>query len=101
MCFAQPGLASAACTGREKQQNSYSRNGRVETVTVQMRAPRDCRNPQTGWAINATEAVEDTGRGNARIDLEFTSPGEASIGGDSLSVDLPSAVVSRGSFKLD
>ena len=39
MCVAQPELAGVSCTGREKQQNSYSRNGKVETVTVQMRAP--------------------------------------------------------------
>src|ERR1035438_10693986 len=70
MCVAQPELAGVSCTGREKQQNSYSRNGKVETVTVQMRAPREFREPQTlGWAMNATETVEDTGPATAKIDL--------------------------------
>src|SRR5580700_11141927 len=79
MCVAQPGLAGVSCTGREKQQNSYSRNGKSETVSVQMRAPRDSQG--AGWAMNATEVVEDTGPYTAKIDLQFTSPGEANIGG--------------------
>ena len=56
MCVAQPELAGVSCTGREKQQNNYSRNGKTETVTVRMRAPREFRDPQGGgWTMNATE----------------------------------------------
>jgi hypothetical protein len=101
MCVAQPELAGVSCTGREKQQNSYSRNGKIETVTVQMRAPREFREPQSpGWAMNATEVVEDTGPGSARIDLQFSSPEEANIGGAFLGIDLPAAVFSGGSVQL-
>ena len=82
MCVAQPESAAVSCTGREKQQNNYSRNGKTETVTVRMRAPREFRDPQgAGWTMAATEVVEDTGPGTAKIDLEFTSPNEAAIGG--------------------
>src|SRR5271157_4357874 len=70
MCVAQPELAGVSCTGREKQQNSYARNGKVETVTVQVRAPREFRDPSgPGWTMNATETVEDTGPGTAKVDL--------------------------------
>ncbi len=101
MCVAQPGLAAVSCTGRERQQNSYSRNGKTETVTVQMRAPRDFRDPQgAGWAMNATEVVEDTGPYTAKVDLQFTSPGEANIGGAFLGIDLPASIFSGGSVEL-
>ena len=33
MCIAQPDWAGVFTTGREKQTNSYSRNGKTETVT--------------------------------------------------------------------
>ena len=82
MCVAQPELAGVGCTGREKQQNSYSRNGKIETVTVQMRAPREFRDAAgNSWAMNATEIVEDTGPATAKVAIEFTSPGDANIGG--------------------
>ena len=101
MCVAQPELAGISCTGREKQQNNYSRNGKTETVTVRMRAPREFRDPQgAGWTMNATETVEDTGSGTARIDLEFTSPNEADIGGAFLGIELPASIFSGGSVQL-
>jgi hypothetical protein len=40
MCVAQPELVGVSCTGRERQQNNYSRKGKIETVTIQMRASR-------------------------------------------------------------
>ena len=101
MCVAQPELVALTCTGREKQQNAYSRNGKVETVTVRMRAPREYRDAQgAGWTMAATEMVEDTGPGAARIDLEFSSPGVAEIGGAFLAVELPASVFSGGSVQL-
>src|ERR1022692_4178846 len=98
ICVAQPEMAGVSCTGRERQQNSYSRNGKTETVTVQMRAPRD--SPGPAWTMAATEVVEDTGPGTAKIDLEFTSPSEANIGGAYLGIELPAAVFSGGSVQL-
>jgi hypothetical protein len=101
MCVAQPELAGVSCTGREKQQNNYSRNGKTETVTVRMRAPREFRDPTgAGWTMNATENVEDTGPGAAKIDLEFTSPNEADIGGAFLGIELPASIFSGGSVQL-
>src|ERR1039457_996630 len=98
ICVAQPEMAGVSCTGRERQQNSYSRNGKTETVTVQMRPPRDSQGAQ--WAMSATEAVEDTGPATAKIDLEFTSPNEADIGGAFLGIELPASVFSGGSVQL-
>jgi hypothetical protein len=101
MCVAQPELAGVSCTGREKQQNSYSRNGKTETVTVRMRPAREFRNPQNpGWIMAATEVVEDTGPATARVDLEFTSPEAADIGGAFLGIELPAPVFSGGSVEL-
>jgi hypothetical protein len=101
MCVAQPEMAGVSCTGREKQQNSYSRNGKVETVRIQMRAPREFRDALgAGWSMNATEVVEDTGPASGRIDLEFTSPEDANIGGAFLGLELPASVFSGGSVQL-
>jgi hypothetical protein len=101
MCIAQPELTAVTCTGREKQQNTYSRNGKTETVTVHMRAPREFRDPQgAGWMMSATEIVEDTGPGAAQIDLEFSSPADANIGGAFLGIELPASVFSAGSAQL-
>jgi hypothetical protein len=101
MCVGQPELAGVTCTGREKQQNSYSRNGKVETVKVQMRAPREFRDPQgNGWTMAATEVVEDTGPGTAKVTLEFSSPEEANVGGAFLGIELPAPVFSGGSVQL-
>ena len=101
MCVAQPEMAGVSCTGREKQQNSYSRNGKTETVTIQMRTPREFREPgNPGWAMAATEVVEDTGPATAKVDLEFTSPYDADIGGAFLGIELPAPVFSGGSVEL-
>src|ERR1039457_4952749 len=102
MCVAQPELAGVSCTGREKQQNSYARNGKTETVTIQIRPAREFRDPQggLGWTMAATEVVEDTGPATAKVDLEFTSPEDANIGGAYLGIELPAAVFSGGSVQL-
>jgi O-glycosyl hydrolase len=101
LCVAQPELAGISCTGREKQQNSYSRNGKLETVTVQMRAPREFREPTgNGWTMAAKEIVEDTGPGTAKVTVEFTSPEDANVGGAFLGIELPATVFSGGSVQL-
>jgi hypothetical protein len=101
MCVAQPELAGVSCTGREKQQNNYSRNGKTETVNVEIRAPREFRDARGGgWVMDAAEVVEDTGPGTARIDLTFNSPDEANIGGAFLGLELPATVFSGGSVQL-
>src|ERR1039457_6094012 len=63
-----------------------------------MRAPRDPPGP--AWTMAGTEVVEDTGPATAKVDLEFTSPSEANIGGAFLGIDLPASVFSSGSVEL-
>src|SRR5271166_1704372 len=59
MCVVQPDGSGVFTTGREKQTNNYSRHGKTETVTVQMRSPREFRDTDgTGWALNGKEVVE-------------------------------------------
>ena len=65
MCVMEPD-GEIFHTERERQTNSYARNGSVETVTVQMRGK--------GWSLNGKEVVTDTGRGTAKVDIEFDSP---------------------------
>jgi O-glycosyl hydrolase len=48
----------------------------------------------------ATEVVEDTGPATARVDVEFTSPYDADIGGAFLGIELPAPVFSGGSVEL-
>src|ERR1017187_3070754 len=98
MCVAQPDWAGVTRTGREKQTNSYARNGKVETVTVQMRPQKEYRDPAPGhdWALAGKETVEDTGPGSAKVDVEFATQNEANIAGAFLCMDLPAAQFSRG-----
>lgn len=102
ICIAQPELAGVSCTGRERQQNNYSRKGKIETVSIQIRPAREFRDPQgaPGWLMAATEVVEDSGPATAKVDLEFTSPEEADIGGAFLGIELPAAVFSGGTVQL-
>src|SRR5664280_1369003 len=72
MCVVPPDSSSVFTTGREKQTNAYARDGKIETVTVQMRGLRDADG--NSWALNGKEVVEETGTGMAKIDVEFTSP---------------------------
>jgi hypothetical protein len=102
MCVAQPDWAGVTRTGREKQTNSYARNGKVETVTVQMRPQKEYRDPAPGhdWALAGKETVEDTGPGSAKVDVEFATQNEANIAGAFLCMDLPAAQFSGGTAQL-
>jgi hypothetical protein len=101
MCIAQPNLVDVFTTGREKQTNNYSRNGKVETVTVQMRSPREFLDADgTGWALNGKEVVEETGTGTAKVDIQFVSPQESNIGGAYWCLQLPASLFSGGTAEL-
>jgi O-glycosyl hydrolase len=91
MCVVEPD-GSVFTTGREKQTNNYSRNGKTETVTVQMRAH--------GWALNGKEIVEDTGTGTAKVDIQFDSPQQSNIAGAYWRLDLPAALFSGGNVQI-
>ena len=94
MCVVQPD-GSVFTTGRERQTNSYSRRGKIETVNVAMRG-RD-------WTLNGKEVVEETGTGAAKMDILFAAPKESAIGGAYWCLDLPqfSAVLPPGSKTVE
>jgi hypothetical protein len=101
MCIAQPDMVGVFRTARERQTNSYSRNGKVETVTVQMRAPRSRDAAEVNnWAISGKEVVEDTGTGAAKVDVEYTAQEAANIGGAYFCMDLPADQYSGGRVEL-
>jgi hypothetical protein len=101
MCIAQPDWSSVFSTGREKQTNAYSRNGKIETVTVQMRAPREAPDADgNGWALNGKEVVEETGPGAAKVDIEFDSPQASNIAGAYWCLQLPASLYSGGAVQL-
>ena len=100
LCVTEPDGVGVSRTGRERQNNSYSRNGKIETVQIRMRPPKEFREQGADWAVGATEVVEDTGTGSAKIDVEFWAPEEANIGGTHLCLDLPAALFSGGTAQL-
>ena len=91
LCVAQPGMASVFRTGRERQTNSYARDGRVETITVQLREPH---------GLTGKEVVEDTGTGSARVVVEYTAQEAANIAGAYFCMDLPAADYAGGRVEL-
>lgn len=93
----QPEWSAITRAAKERQATSNSRNGKVQTVKVQM-APR--RDPQAPvWVMSATKVVEETGPGAARIDVEFTSKNEADIAGVYLRLDLPASQFSGSTLE--
>lgn len=100
MCVVQPGWSAVARTGRERQTNSYSRSGKIETVKIQMQPPREARSQGANWSLSATEVVEDTGTGTAKVDVEYTMRNAADIEGAYYCLELPAALYSGGSVQL-
>lgn len=100
LCVAQPAMASISCTGHDRQQNRYSHQGKVQTVKVEMHAPSDLAGAGGGWTMSATEVVEDTGPGTAKLDVTFASPSSAAIGGAFLAMELPAAIFSGATAEL-
>lgn len=100
MCVAQPDWAAVSRTGRERQTNSYTRNGKVETVRIQMEAPRELRAKGVDWAFNAEQVVEETGPGSARVNVEYAFLTAADIAGAYYCFELPSSQYSGASVEL-
>jgi hypothetical protein len=100
MCVAQPDWSAVSRTGRERQTNSYSRKGKVETVTIQMQPPRPLRTQGVDWIFSANETVEDTGPGAAKVDVEYSFRNGADIAGAYYCFELPAALFSGGSVQL-
>lgn len=108
MCVVRPDWSGNLRGGGR---NSFSRDGKVVTVRIQPPTPRPgapaapAPPPQPGRlppgpAFSAVEAVEDTGAGTARIDLEYAFPAAADIAGAYLCLQLPSATYSGGRMQL-
>ncbi len=100
MCVAQPDWSAVSRTGRERQTNSYSRSGKIETVSIQMRPPRPLRTQGIDWNFAATETVEDTGPGTAKVDVEYSFRHDADIAGAYYCFELPAGLYSGGSAQL-
>jgi O-glycosyl hydrolase len=100
MCVAQPEWAAVSRTGRERQTNTYKRTGNVETVTIQMQPSRPLRAQGATWSFAATETVEETGPGAAKIGVEYSFPKGGEIGGAYYCLELPASLYSGGSVQL-
>ncbi|HTS66920.1 MAG TPA: hypothetical protein VMH28_33075 [Candidatus Acidoferrales bacterium] len=100
MCVAQPDWSAVSRTGRERQTNSYSRKGKIETVAIQMIPPRPLRTQGVNWAFAAAETVEDVGPGTARVDVEYRFHTDADIAGAYYCLELPASLYSGGFVQL-
>ena len=100
MCVVQPDWTAVSRTGRERQTNNYARKGKLETVTIRMLPPRLLRSQGVDWALAASETVEETAPGSARVDVEYTFPTTADIAGAYYCLDLPAAQYSGGAAEL-
>lgn len=100
MCVVEPNWTAVSCTGRERQQNSYARNGKVETVSVNMRPPRELRKRDVSWRLFGKEIVEETGTGGANVSVEYSFKEDAAIEGAYFRFELPAERYSGGSVQL-
>jgi hypothetical protein len=100
LCVTEPDAAHLWRTGRVRQSNGYARNGKAESVEVRMRMPRDFAPQGSEFAVGASETITDTGRGAARIGVEFWAPEPAPVGGAHLCLELPAAIFSTGTAEL-
>jgi len=100
LCVVEPGWSDVSRTGREKQQNTYARNGKVETVSINMAPPRALREQGVKWQLVGKETVEETGTGSASVGLEYTFAEDANIEGAYYCFTLPAERYSSGSVEL-
>lgn len=100
MCVVQPDWSAISRTGRERQTNNYARNGKIETVRIQIRPPRELRTKGVNWVFSAIETVEDTGAGTAKVDVEYGFAAAADIAGAYYCFELPAVHCSSGSVQL-
>lgn len=100
MCVVEPEWAAVSHTGRERQLNAYSRNGKIETARVTMRPPRELRERGIHWRFLGTEIVEDTGQGSASVNLEYAFQEDANVEGAYYCLELPAGRYSSGSAVL-
>ncbi|MDR3718651.1 MAG: hypothetical protein P4K98_07600 [Bryobacteraceae bacterium] len=100
MCVVQPGWAAVSRTGRERQQNTYARNGKVETVSINMRPPRELREQGVSWRLFGKQSVEETGAGSANVGVEYSFKEAADIEGAYYCFELPAERYSGGSVEL-
>jgi hypothetical protein len=99
LCVARPDWSGVTRTGQERQTSTYSRDGKVETVKLQMQGRRP-NTPTPAWTLSAIQTVEDAGPGKAKVNVEFHSPAEADIAGAYFCLELPAAHYSSGAVEL-
>jgi hypothetical protein len=91
LCVVSPDWKVSTCTAKEEQRSTYSRNGKIQTITV----------PSfSGAAISANVIVEETGRGMADMEVEFASKNDADTAGTYLRLRLPSSLYADGKAEL-
>jgi hypothetical protein len=100
MCVVEPGWTAVSRTGRERQVNSYRREGNIETVRVTMRPPKLLREQGVNWRFLATQVVQDTGRGSASVNLEYAFQEDANVEGAYYCFEFPASQFSSGSAEL-
>lgn len=100
MCVVEPAWSAISGTGRERQTNRYTRDGKIETVSINMRPPRELRSKGVSWRFLATQVVEETGPGAARVNLEYSFQEVADIEGAYYCFELPAERYSGGAAQL-
>ncbi len=100
LCVVQPDWTGVTRTDKERQTSTYTRTGKIESVKSQLRPARELRRLGADWTMLASEVIEDTGPGTAKVDVEFTSPKEAKIAGAYYCLSLPASVYSAGTVQL-
>jgi hypothetical protein len=101
LCVVQPEWSGITRTAKERQTTGYSRSGNAAIVKLQLVPLREIRERDgADWALSATETVETTGPGTARIDVEFSSAKAADIAGAFFCLDLPASCYSGSKVQL-
>jgi hypothetical protein len=100
MCVVQPDWTFVSRTGRERQTNTYKRAGKIETVTIDMRPSRELRRAGVTWRFDATQVVEETGAGSAKVSVDYAFREDADISGAYYCFELPAARYSASSVEL-
>jgi hypothetical protein len=99
LCVPRPDWSGVTRTGQERQTSSYTRDGKLETVKLQMQGRRPSA-PTPSWTLSAIQTVEDAGPGKAKVNVEFHAPAEADIAGAYFCLELPAAHYSAGAVEL-
>lgn len=101
LCVVEPDWSASTCTIKERQRSKYERNGKIQTVEIQL-LPRPEYPGQIlpDWSMSIVETVEGTGVGSARMNVEFAAQNDADIAGAYLRINLPASFYSGGRAEM-